>query len=80
VVYGACHRAGQLGETGFLRPYDDVNGYEDDDDKPVWPTWSLGALVRGRDIFNSTGYIFTYPPVVEESGLSILLKGRRHPL
>jgi hypothetical protein len=31
----------------------------DNDNKTVWPTWTVGALFRGRGIFTSIAYIFT---------------------
>jgi hypothetical protein len=28
----------------------------DDDNKPVWPTWAVSALFRDRDVFTSVAY------------------------
>jgi hypothetical protein len=31
----------------------------DDDNKPVWPTWTVGAFFRVRNVFTSFAYEFT---------------------
>jgi hypothetical protein len=35
--------------------------HDDDDLRPVWTTWAVGALSGVRDVFTSIVYVFTYP-------------------
>jgi hypothetical protein len=35
--------------------------WDDDNNKPIWPTWAVGALFKGVDVFTSITYAFTYP-------------------
>jgi hypothetical protein len=41
--------------------------------------WAIGVLM-GRDVFTSTTATFHIPPSLRRYNLSILVKGRRHPL
>jgi hypothetical protein len=50
----------------YLLTIDDDD--DDDDNKTVWPTWAVGALFRGRDVFTHQPLMFSHTRVIVELG------------
>jgi hypothetical protein len=56
----------------------DSDGDDDDDNKPVWPTWAVGTLFRGARPIRINHVGFHIPPRNYLSR-NILVMGRKHP-
>jgi hypothetical protein len=69
--------------TNLIDDDDDDNDdddYDDDDDdnKPIWPTWAVGALFRGRCLMYSyQQWVFIHTPMSSISR-DILVKVWKH--
>jgi hypothetical protein len=52
---------------------------DDDDNKPVWPTWAVGALFRGARCVHISRVCF-HISIPSFTSRDILVKGRTHPV
>jgi hypothetical protein len=75
MFYQLCHNERVFGGH-YKRVLVGITRVDDgaDDNKPIWPTWAVGACLLGCETYSHQSRMFSHSfPVIEESGERVLV-------